>query len=189
MSNLIKWAKWCHDNNVKAEVQAAMFEAADEIESLTGDLLEAQNVIQAFKTEIERLNTELRGTVATKYHDEIVTCALRQMIEKDKRIAELEAELEVANDEIEADAKCAEDTIEDKDKEIAELEARVNRIAQWLSAYPRTVFIEPTREQWRIASETLDAHKGDNCPSLTAISGSNMRHVVEGLQALLGQKP
>ena len=67
---------------------------------------------------------------------------------------------------------------------IAELEAKLERIGQWCKAYPRTVFIEPTKEQWSIANETLDAHKGDNCPSLTAISGSNMRHVVEGIAAL-----
>ena len=76
----------------------------------------------------------------------------------------------------------------DKDAEIERLQARVEalegkleRINQWCRAYPSTVFIEPTKEQWRIANETLDAHRGDNCPSLTAISGSNMRHVVEGI--------
>ena len=67
---------------------------------------------------------------------------------------------------------------------VEKLEGDRERIEQWCKAYPRTVFIEPTKEQWRIANETLDAHKGDNCPSLTAISGSNMRHVVEGIQAL-----
>ena len=80
-----------------------------------------------------------------------------------------------------------EDVIRSKNAEIerlAELEAKLHRIEQWCKAYPRTVFIEPSKEQWRIANETLDAHKGDNCPSLTAISGANMRHVVEGIQAI-----
>ena len=65
------------------------------------------------------------------------------------------------------------------------LEATLQRIENWCKAYPHTVFIEPTKEQWRTADETLDAHKGDNCPSLTAISGSNMRHVVEGIQKII----
>ena len=66
---------------------------------------------------------------------------------------------------------------------IDNLEERLQRIEQWCKAYPRDIFIEPTKKQWKIADETLAAHKGDDCPSLTAISGSNMRHVVEGLMA------
>ena len=33
-----EWAKWCHDNNVKAEVQRTMYRAADEIERLTAEV-------------------------------------------------------------------------------------------------------------------------------------------------------
>ena len=80
--------------------------------------------------------------------------------------------------------KEASDEIERLQARAEELEEKLRRINQWCRAYPRTVFIEPTDEQWRIADETLGAHKGDNCPSLTAISGANMRHVVEGIQAL-----
>ena len=79
----------------------------------------------------------------------------------------------------------ATDRINYSDAKIDRLTAQLERINQWCLAYPRTVFIEPTDEQWRIANETLDAHRGDNCPSLTAISGSNMRHVVEGILALI----
>ena len=64
---------------------------------------------------------------------------------------------------------------------IAELEAKLHRIEQWCKAYPRTVFIEPTKEQWAAADKALNR---SDCPSLTAISGSNMRHVVEGIQAI-----
>jgi len=62
------------------------------------------------------------------------------------------------------------------------LRAALERIEQWCKAYPRTVFIEPTKEQWAAAKNVLKI--GNDCPSLSAISGSNMRHVVEGIQAL-----
>ena len=74
-------------------------------------------------------------------------------------------------------------TIIELREEVERLQERLQRIEQWCKAYPRTVFIEPTKKQWKIADETLAAHKADDCPSLTAISGSNMRHVVEGLMA------
>ena len=62
------------------------------------------------------------------------------------------------------------------------LTEKLYRIEQWCKAYPRTVFIEPTKEMWAEANRVLDAAEG--CPSLTAISGSNMRHVVEGIKAI-----
>ena len=64
---------------------------------------------------------------------------------------------------------------------IEKLEAKLERINQWCRAYPRTVFIEPTKEQWAAADKALNR---SDCPSLTAISGSNMRHVVEGIKAI-----
>jgi hypothetical protein len=60
--------------------------------------------------------------------------------------------------------------------------AKLERIEQWCKAYPRTVFIEPTDEMWAEANRVLDAAEG--CPSLTAISGSNMRYIVDGIQAV-----
>jgi hypothetical protein len=71
--------------------------------------------------------------------------------------------------------------IADQKLEIERLEEKLQRIEQWCKAYPRTVFIEPTKEQWRCAEQILDSDQ--ECPSLTAISGSNMRHVVEGIKA------
>jgi len=68
------------------------------------------------------------------------------------------------------------------EKRIEQLEDQLHQIRNWCKAYPRTVFIEPTKEGWAEANRVLDAAEG--CPSLTAISGSNMRHVVEGLEAL-----
>ena len=69
----------------------------------------------------------------------------------------------------------------DEDR-IDELEEVLHQISNWCRAYPRTVFIEPTKEQWEEANRVLDA--APDCPSLTAISGSNMRHVVEGIQKM-----
>ena len=70
-------------------------------------------------------------------------------------------------------------------KRIEELEAKLHTIENWCKAYPRTAFIEPTKEQWAAADRALNR---SDCPSLTAISGSNMRHVVEGIQALAALK-
>jgi hypothetical protein len=67
--------------------------------------------------------------------------------------------------------------------EIERLTDQLERINRWCRAYPRTVFIEPTKEQWAEANKLLEAHR-PACPSLTAMSGSIMRHVVEGIQAL-----
>jgi hypothetical protein len=72
------------------------------------------------------------------------------------------------------------DIISDLIKEVEALEGKLERINQWCRAYPRTVFIEPTKEQWKEANKVLEAHKPDT-PGLSAISGSNMRHVVEGI--------
>ena len=60
---------------------------------------------------------------------------------------------------------------------------KLHEISVWCKAYPRTVFIEPSKEQWAEAEKVLKAAHG--CPSLTAISGSNMRHVVEGIQKII----
>jgi len=62
-------------------------------------------------------------------------------------------------------------------------EDKLWQIKNWCKAYPRTVFIEPTEDGWAEANKVLDA--APNCPSLTAISGSNMRHVVEGIQRII----
>ncbi len=70
----------------------------------------------------------------------------------------------------------------DQDK-IDELEDKLHQIKNWCRAYPRTVFIEPTKEQWAAAEKALNR---SDCPSLSAISGSNMRHVVEGIQKIIG---
>ena len=65
---------------------------------------------------------------------------------------------------------------------VDDMEDKLHSIENWCNAYPDTVFIEPTKEQWKRANEVLDA--AEDCPSLTAISGSNMRHAVNGIKAL-----
>ena len=77
-------------------------------------------------------------------------------------------------------ARCAE-TMKSQQAQIEQLEEKLHSIALWCKAYPRTVFIEPTKEQWADADKVLNDAGG--C-SLTAISGSNMRHVVEGISAI-----
>jgi hypothetical protein len=51
------------------------------------------------------------------------------------------------------------------------------RIIQWADAYPEDVFPAVTKEEWKRANAVLDAAG----LSLTRISASNMRHVVEGV--------
>ena len=79
----------------------------------------------------------------------------------------------------------AEDWVAELEVVIDVLEEKLNRITQWCKAYPRTVFIEPTPEQWARADHVLQ--QASDCPSLTAISCSNMRHVVEQIARL--EKP
>ena len=57
--NLIKWAEWCHENNVKAEVQGVMHEAADEIERLECHLAISKGKHTSAIEEIERLREAL----------------------------------------------------------------------------------------------------------------------------------
>ena len=80
------------------------------------------------------------------------------------------------------DCPCQDAVIAKAAKEPERLEAALQRIENWCKAYPRAVFIEPTKEQWAEANRVLDEAGG--C-SLTAISGSNMRHVVEGIQKII----
>jgi len=71
--------------------------------------------------------------------------------------------------------------IERLQAENEKLESKLHDIRTWCRAYPETVFIEPTKEQWAEADRVLNEAGG--C-SLTAISGSNMRHVVKGIGEL-----
>ena len=89
---------------------------------------------------------------------------------------------ELTERECETVPEMAMDRITYAIQEIERLEAVLQRIENWCKAYPRAVFVEPTKEQWAEANRVLDEAGG--C-SLTAISGSNMRHVVEGIQKII----
>ena len=142
-----------------------MREAADRIEELEVKAFEFAVEKNAALTRIEELEGQNKNRGAA------VVLAQEVIAKNDKRIEELEAACEIIADAFaESDADCA-------DKE-----DKLHAIENWCKAYPRTVFIEPTKEGWKRAAEVLD--DADDCPSLGAISGSNMRHVVEGIQAL-----
>jgi chromosome segregation ATPase len=91
---------------------------ADEIKRLTGDLLEAQNVIQAFKTENERLNAEL------ELHKQMWLECEGERIKAQERVAELEAA-----------AKKDALRIFKAENEIAELEAELQRVTIRFAEY------------------------------------------------------
>ncbi len=67
--------------------------------------------------------------------------------------------------------------------EVEKLRAAQQKINDWCQAYPESVFIELTTERWGRAHEVLST--ADDCPSLAAISGSNMRFVVQGIARLI----
>jgi hypothetical protein len=59
---------------------------------------------------------------------------------------------------------------------IGELEDCLNQIRSWCKAYPLGVFTEPN---WKEVNEKLGS------TLLTQVSGSNMRHVVTGIQNII----
>ena len=60
---------------------------------------------------------------------------------------------------------------------IEQCEDALQRITQWVDAYPITIFREPTAEECRLASELL---KGSGT-SLDALSASMGRHCLKGV--------
>lgn len=65
-------------------------------------------------------------------------------------------------------------------RDVEEMQAILDRIEGWCEAYPIAVFPEP---DWAKVRELL----GDTL--LTQVSASNMRHVVEGIKRIIGNKP
>jgi hypothetical protein len=59
-----------------------------------------------------------------------------------------------------------------------QLESTLDSIRQWCRAYPVAVFPEPN---WSRVNEACQNHG----ISLSAISGSNMRHVVQGIETII----
>lgn len=67
---------------------------------------------------------------------------------------------------------------QDQSERIEALEDCLHKIQNWCKAYPLTIFTEP---DWKEVKEKL----GDTL--LTQVSGSNMRHVVTGIQAIIDE--
>jgi hypothetical protein len=66
---------------------------------------------------------------------------------------------------------------------LADLTEALEAIQVWCKAYPLAVFPEPSRDEWR----AMDAYLTQGGFSLTRISASNMRHVIEGVAKIIGE--
>lgn len=64
----------------------------------------------------------------------------------------------------------------EQSEKIEDLEQKLHEIRSWCQAYPLGVFTEP---DWAEVKDKLGA------TLLTQVSGSNMRHVVEGIQKII----
>ena len=67
--------------------------------------------------------------------------------------------------------------------EIERLRDVLLRLQQWADAYPVEQFPEPLRQDWQRANALL-AEKGIN---MSAMSASNMRHVLNGARKMLAE--
>jgi hypothetical protein len=67
-------------------------------------------------------------------------------------------------------------------RENERLASALQEISDWATkAYPTDVFIEPTKDEWA----AIDAHLKAGGFSLSAISGSNMRHVLSSVKGIV----
>ena len=69
-------------------------------------------------------------------------------------------------------------------EKICDLEDTLHSIKNWCQAYPETAFKEPTKEDWKTAARVLK----ENGLTIDAISASNMRHVLKGIQEIIGNE-
>jgi hypothetical protein len=67
------------------------------------------------------------------------------------------------------------DVLEDRIDSAADIN---HRLRSWCHAYPYEVFIEVTEPDWKKANKVL----ADAGISMTAMNGSNMRHVITGVK-------
>lgn len=70
--------------------------------------------------------------------------------------------------------------VEVLEERVDELERALRTIDDWARAYPLEVFPEIDREVWR----AVDAYLTQGGFSLSRISASNMRHVIEGVRGI-----
>jgi hypothetical protein len=69
--------------------------------------------------------------------------------------------------------------------EIEHLDGILSKITAWYDAYPKPVFVEPTKEQWLEAHHLLNKAKG--C-TLAAISASRRKHVLNGIWKIINKE-
>lgn len=84
--------------------------------------------------------------------------------------------LEVSRTINEYEQRIREDERAKCEDEIEALQDKLHQIQSWCQAYPLAVFPEP---DWTAVKEKLGSRL------LTEVSGSNMRHVVEGIQRII----
>ena len=63
------------------------------------------------------------------------------------------------------------------EEQIESAQDEIQGIINWTNAYPLDVFIEPEKEVWGRANKILE----ENGISFTALNGSTMRHVINGV--------
>ena len=107
-----------------------------------------------------------------------------QLVAKDERIAQLETEVD-----IETNRRMIQDgnvlhlaaSLTRLEAEFEKMGAALNKIRIWADAYPLDMFPEPTKEDWKEIARLLK----DNGYLLDSVSSSNMRHVINGVKALV----
>lgn len=62
------------------------------------------------------------------------------------------------------------------------LEKKLNQITAWYRKYPRTEFVEPTKEQWLEVHHLLN--KSGGC-TLSDITASRRKHVLDGIGKII----
>jgi len=82
------------------------------------------------------------------------------------------------------DSKQDQDCLE-ASKVIEHVEGILHDITAWYDAYPRAVFVEPTKEQWLEAHHLLNKVRTN---LLVAISASRRKHVLDGIHKIIGSK-
>lgn len=95
---------------------------------------------------------------------------------KNKKLRDEVVDLEKENQQLRAKLAPLEG-VEDVTGFIEEIEEVLKGIETWANAYPVTVFIEPTKEDFKKAHEVLKA----NGLTIDGISASAMRHVLNGI--------
>ena len=99
---------------------------------------------------------------------------------KDKRIRELEAQLDTQKDEYEGLIDVAESNYKKLEAQLEAVRDPAERIKQWCEAYPLDIFPEP---DLKLAHKTLKSVG----LTLDAVSASAMRHVLKGITGYIDQ--